>query len=1011
MLLCSTVTFAQVEQPGQVLIYNGKGKANTILNKSVEIHVNGAGIVTSDKETGKFKLKFPDSKIGSRLQFQDLPRSMGYVLMNTQSLRYWNISPQNVFPILFCTRAQYDALVQQYYDIGYNSYKQQLQEAETKLRKSVHSEMAYQDSLKVLKEKYETALARLETAAMDFACLDLNELDNNSQRALALLSEGKIDEALQIYQDMNLEEEVKLQIQKHTKGGELISKGSDMQAESLKDLHLLVDKLDQQISACNIGGQKYYRIQLKALDQILCCYDILRKSEEQDYDTKYAGYLYQKGILQTDINNRIRILKEAASLNHYESWVTLGEIYEQLVFDKRNSLYLDSLKLCYQKACEITPPNDTIQKALKHVNCLYDFHQKNKEGVDIYYKIYGTEAHIIMRCANCSNIVDSPVLSIPEAVVNEGKTYRVTAIEPYAFAYNKTVRKVITGNQFLEIHKDAFELCPNLDTICINCDSTFIYNSSLPEEPLIILAQNPSEELIQDLIFQLNLISDYLVYERYESAVEKHVRRNMAYCDYIEKNEINMSRKDSISYLNSIATLCLYNDNVDCARKYYDQLWREFHDKDALIGKAKCYIKEEKYDFAINTLEMAFPLSELQYENYLQFINQAAYFNARKRNFSKAHQLIDIAITSASKDKRFSNSLANLIDSKGEFYIMADDWSNAQKCRDTVLQVNPKFKEENPESELFSSVGGDRDIRSQLKRYVEIIQQTEKEIYNKYGSFENGYRGFCYEELVSIGIVVVHAFIKDKDVEQYSRYDDTFISKLVKYATLMEIKYRKKAYCSDFEMELLRSCFKAFNSPDFLMQLSSKQPEQSGMDNCIVLRINKWDYSKGIEFLFDEIEKIIDNQDYNIEEIVVIPVTSQQLGDTINLKNIRLDQYEINFIIDMSLKVRILNSTMAYTLTCIEGDTPAQKQGMSGEYIVLKFDDWTIQGKMSLINKNVELRGKPKTIVVMKDGVISKHFFEDKIGVQISCKYVGKEEKQRIIEVYEKWEKIRSAEK
>lgn len=99
---------------------------------------------------------------------------------------------------------------------------------------------------------------------------------------------------------------------------------------------------------------------------------------------------------------------------------------------------------------------------------------------------------------------------------------------------------------------------------------------------------------------------------------------------------------------------------------------------------------------------------------------------------------------------------------------------------------------------------------------------------------------------------------------------------------------------------------------------------------------------------------------------------------------------------------------MAYTLTCIEGDTPAQKQGMSGEYFVLKFEDWAIKDGTSLLNKNDELRGKPKTIVVMKDGVISEHSFEDSIGVQISCKYVGKKEKQRMIDAYTEWGKSRN---
>ena len=96
---------------------------------------------------------------------------------------------------------------------------------------------------------------------------------------------------------------------------------------------------------------------------------------------------------------------------------------------------------------------------------------------------------------------------------------------------------------------------------------------------------------------------------------------------------------------------------------------------------------------------------------------------------------------------------------------------------------------------------------------------------------------------------------------------------------------------------------------------------------------------------------------------------------------------------------------MAYTLTRIDGDTSAQQQGMSGEYFVLEFADWTIQSNTSLESKNEELRGKPKIVVVMKDGVISEHSFENSIGAQISCKYVGKEEKQKIINAYKKWEK------
>ncbi|MBQ5607295.1 MAG: tetratricopeptide repeat protein, partial [Prevotella sp.] len=89
----------------------------------------------------------------------------------------------------------------------------------------------------------------------------------------------------------------------------------------------------------------------------------------------------------------------------------------------------------------------------------------------------------------------------------------------------------------------------------------------------------------------------------------------------------------------------------------------------------------------------------------------------------------------------------------------------------------------------------------------------------------------------------------------------------------------------------------------------------------------------------------------------------------------------------------------------IDGDTPAKQQGMSGEYIMLEFADWNIKSTESLFDKNEEMRNHSKTIIVMKGEDISKYDFGDKIGVQLDLKYVGKEEKNRIIKKYESWKK------
>ena len=91
--------------------------------------------------------------------------------------------------------------------------------------------------------------------------------------------------------------------------------------------------------------------------------------------------------------------------------------------------------------------------------------------------------------------------------------------------------------------------------------------------------------------------------------------------------------------------------------------------------------------------------------------------------------------------------------------------------------------------------------------------------------------------------------------------------------------------------------------------------------------------------------------------------------------------------------------------TIVDGDTPAHQQGMSGEYILLEIDDWNEKSPRSIYDKNKELSGKPKDIVVLKDGVIAKHHFDNMIGAKLGIKEITKEERKQINQLYEKWKK------
>ena len=94
-----------------------------------------------------------------------------------------------------------------------------------------------------------------------------------------------------------------------------------------------------------------------------------------------------------------------------------------------------------------------------------------------------------------------------------------------------------------------------------------------------------------------------------------------------------------------------------------------------------------------------------------------------------------------------------------------------------------------------------------------------------------------------------------------------------------------------------------------------------------------------------------------------------------------------------------------FIATVVDGDSPARQQQMSGEYIVLEFADWNIESTTSLYDVNGQMRGKPKTVVVMKNDEISQHNFENTIGVRFDLKKVGQKEKVRIMEKYHQWKK------
>ena len=104
----------------------------------------------------------------------------------------------------------------------------------------------------------------------------------------------------------------------------------------------------------------------------------------------------------------------------------------------------------------------------------------------------------------------------------------------------------------------------------------------------------------------------------------------------------------------------------------------------------------------------------------------------------------------------------------------------------------------------------------------------------------------------------------------------------------------------------------------------------------------------------------------------------------------------------ISLQNRLLEQEPAtvYTIT-FEGES----SDLSGEYVVLEFANWSIDSTNLLFDVRDEMKGKAvPNVLMMKDGVISKHVLKDGT-VSLHLKEIGEKEKARIKKLYRQWKK------
>ena len=188
LFFIATITFARVTQKGKVLIYTDK--AVNEAGKSIKLRIEGFESIQTDS-LGRFELTFENKKYGQVLGDIKI-ESPGYILANRDILFHWKISQYEDLELVLCEKRLYNLIRPKIYKSVQTLFKKKFVDANGNLGTI-----------------FDQNMENIDTYLEDFLFNQMVSKDELNKQAYRLLREEKIDEALKLYEEIDVLEEYK----------------------------------------------------------------------------------------------------------------------------------------------------------------------------------------------------------------------------------------------------------------------------------------------------------------------------------------------------------------------------------------------------------------------------------------------------------------------------------------------------------------------------------------------------------------------------------------------------------------------------------------------------------------------------------------------------------------------------------------------------------------------------------------------------------------------------------
>ncbi|MDR2651705.1 MAG: hypothetical protein LBC68_05265 [Prevotellaceae bacterium] len=389
------ISYSQSTQKGKVLLQNSGRKTLP----GVQIIAFGAQPADTDND-GVFALNFSKAAFGDLTPLKDAYKK-GYELVNRTELDKWILSSEKDMIVVMCPAGYIRQAREKYYDIG-NSvyikrYEQTLQEIESQKENNKLNEQEYAGKLEIAYNELNNALGHLRDYSEIFARINKDDLSELENRAFQLLENGKLDEAIRLYENEKLLDKLSQQIK--------------IKETAMQEMNDMIASLRRYADICMFAGGK------ENLDKAAQIYESLATANPGDYQSQfdYGKFLrntikydeaivwLQKALKCTD--NKILIAQtqretgEVYNLNRdYVNAINILEKSAEIFKTEAKSspqYYIDAA----QSICNITDAyfyQEKYSDAISLLNTAQKYLDKGKDNSGFYLEV---DAHITHNLA------------------------------------------------------------------------------------------------------------------------------------------------------------------------------------------------------------------------------------------------------------------------------------------------------------------------------------------------------------------------------------------------------------------------------------------------------------------------------------------------------------------------------------------------------------------------------------------------------------------------------------